>query len=79
MQGYTPDPETRVVNEHFAVIYAPRRRRDRFPVSCVELKQSEPEARQAAAPEQHRYAARVMGPARSSEGQCVYYLVAWLD
>ena len=79
MQGYSVDPETDVVNQHFAVVYAPRRKRDRFPVACVQVLDSEQQAREAAAPERKRYAAKVVGPARSSEGQSLYYLVAWLD
>ena len=79
MQGYTVDPETEVVNEHFAVVYAPKRRRDRFPENCVEVKEDEPAARAAADPDNNRFPAKVVGPARSSEGQSVFYLVRWLD
>ncbi len=73
------DPETSVVNECCAVIYAPRRTRDRFPQSCVSLVEDEQAARAAANPSAHQHAAVVLGPSRSSEGHMLYYLVRWLD
>lgn len=79
MKGYVLDPETSVVKEHFAVIYAPRRHRDRFPENCVEIAESEAEARRLADISNKRYAAKVIGPARSSEGLRLFYLVDWLD
>ncbi len=72
------DPESGVVEEHYAVVYAPRRQRDRFPDSCVELHATAEEALAAADPQARRYAARVMGPSRSSEGVRLYYLVHWM-
>ena len=73
------DPEGKVVNECFALIYAPRRRaRDRFPESCVTVVESEAAALTASNPEKNIYPARVVGPARSSEGFRLYYLVCWL-
>jgi hypothetical protein len=79
MRGYQVDPETRVVDEHFAVVYAPRRQRDRFPEGSVQVVDSEAAARDGADPARKLYAARVVGPARSSEGLRLYYLVGWLD
>ena len=73
------DEQSSVVNEVWAVVYAPRRGRDRFPENCVEVKDSEQQAMQDADPGGKRYAARVMGPSRSSEGLRLYYLVRWLD
>ncbi len=73
------DQETEVVGEHAAVVYAPRRRRDRFPEGAVTLQPDAAAARARARPEAHRYAARVVGPSRSSEGVRLYYLVEWLD
>lgn len=73
------DPQAEVVEEGFAVIYTPRRKRDRFPANCVELMPDESEARASADVTQNRYAARVLGPSRSSEGYMLYYLVEWLD
>jgi len=73
------DPESQVVQECFAIVYAPRRARDRFPESCVEIVATEAAARAAADATGKRFAARVMGPSRSSEGFQLYYLVQWLD
>jgi len=44
------DPESRVVEQHFAVVYAPRRQRDRSPETCIETVDSEEVARSAADP-----------------------------
>jgi hypothetical protein len=79
MHGYQLDPEAKVVDEHYAVVYAPRRTRDRVPETNVTVVESEAAARGAANPAAHRHAARVIGPARSSEGLRVYYIVNWLD
>ena len=73
------DPYTDIVEEHFAIIYTPRRHRDRFPESCVQLMESEQAAREAENPEKNLFAAKVVGPSRSSEGFRLYYLEAWLD
>jgi hypothetical protein len=79
MKGYTLDAETRVVEECFALVYAPRRVRDRFPENCVQVVQSEAAALAGEDAARKLYAARVVGPARSSEGLRVFYLVRWLD
>ena len=73
------DPYADIVEEHFVVIYAPRRHRDRFPESCVQVMESELAAREAEEPEKNLYAAKVVGPSRSSEGFRLYYLEAWLS
>jgi hypothetical protein len=73
-----PDPETAVSQEHFAVIFTPRRNRKRFPAGCVETYTSAEAALAASDPEQRRHAARVVGPSKSSEGQFIYYLLEWL-
>jgi hypothetical protein len=72
------DTQGGVVAEHAAIVYAPRKRRDRFPQGCVEITASEAEALRDANPAAHRYPAIVLGPSRSSEGQMLYYLVRWL-
>jgi len=72
------DLETDLVQEHFAVVYTPRRQRVRFPENCVTLADSESQAVAQANPEQKRFAAKVAGPSRSSEGYRLYYLVQWL-
>ncbi len=73
------DPDGTVVNEHVALIYAPGRTRDRFPENCVQLMESERAALTGADARQHLFAARVLGPSRSSEGFRLYYLVCWLE
>ena len=73
------DPYADIVKEHFAVVYAPRRARGRFPENCVEVVESEQIAREAADASKKMYAARVVGPSRSSEGLRLYYLEAWLE
>ncbi len=67
-----------VVEERFAVVYAPRKKK-RLSANCVEVMASEQAARDSSIPERHRYAAVVAGPSTSSEGQQLYYLVRWLD
>lgn len=80
MRGYVPpDPETKVSEERFAVVYVPRRSRKRFSIGCVEVMETEAEALSAADESNKRYPARVIGPSKSSEGQYLYYLVKWLD
>jgi 4-aminobutyrate aminotransferase-like enzyme len=73
------DPDTSVVEEHYAVVYAPRRSRDRFSEGAVELKESAEQAREDADRDHKRFAAVVAGPSRSSEGLRLYYLVEWLE
>ncbi|HEC19071.1 MAG TPA: hypothetical protein ENI97_06970 [Gammaproteobacteria bacterium] len=79
MRGFVPpDPETNVSAESYAVVYMPGRRRKRFPASCVTLMPSAAEAREQRDETNKRYAARVLGPSKSSEGQMIFYLVEWL-
>ncbi len=73
------DPETNIVKEQFAVVYAPRRQRDRFPDNCVQVVASRDEALTQADAKAKRFPAIVLGPSRSSEGYMLYYLVQWLD
>ncbi len=73
------DPEAGIVGEHFAVVRAARGKRQRFPENVVEVMPDEAAARAGAQPQEHRHAAVVAGPARSSEGFRMYYLVRWLE
>ncbi len=73
------DSETEHLQEHFAIIYTPKRQRVRFPENCVQLVDSEREAIAAATVEKNLYPAKVVGPSRSSEGLRLYYLLHWLD
>lgn len=80
MRGFVPpDPYTKVSEEQFAVVYVPKRSRNRFPKGCVDVVDSKEEAMDKANPEEKQYAAKVLGPSKSSEGQYIYYLVEWLD
>jgi hypothetical protein len=73
------DAESELVKECFAVVYAPRRQRTRFPENCVQTFDSVQEVTEKANPSKHFYPAKVIGPSRSSEGFRLYYLVQWLD
>ncbi len=79
MRGISLDPDTDIVSESYAVVYAPRRKRGRFAEDCVQIVESEAAALAAANIAEDRYPARVVGPARSSEGFRLYYLVCWLQ
>ena len=79
MRGMVPtDPYGGVSQPHYAVVYVPRRSRKRFAASCVEIKQNHEEALEQEDPDNKRYAAVVIGPSKSSEGQFIYYLKEWL-
>lgn len=71
-----------LVRQCFALVQAAppiRQKRQRFPENVVEVVASEEEALRRQAPADHLHAAEVMGPARSSEGYRLYYLVRWLS
>jgi hypothetical protein len=79
MRGFVPpDPETGVSDYQYAVVYVPRRNRKRFAANCVTVKDSPESALLDARPGDGYFAARVMGPSKSSEGQILYYLAEWL-
>ena len=79
MKGIYLDSETSVIAEVFAVVYVPGRQRSRYSESNVYVLDSAELAIAQAEPDKRCYAARVMGPARSSEGVRLYYLIGWLD
>jgi hypothetical protein len=79
VNGYQLDPAGGVADERFAVVYAPKRARDRVPEGNVQVVETEAAARASADPVKKLFPARVIGPARSSEGVSVYYIVCWLD
>ena len=79
VQGYHLDPAGGVADERFAVVYAPRRARDRVPEGNVQVVETQAAALAIADTAKKLYPARVIGPARSSEGVSVYYIVCWLD
>ena len=79
------DPQTRVSQVQFALVYVPnkgtsgqKRRNKRFPASCVEVKDSKDIAVDEARLNNKKYAAIVVGPSKSSEGQYIYYLQEWI-
>lgn len=78
MKGITVDSESSVVETHFAIVYAPRRSRGRFAETCVEIVATEYDALEQADPDNKYYAAKVIGPSKSSEGQRIFYLDDWL-
>ena len=81
MKGYSldPHPDANVAERHFAVIYSPKRKRDRFPSNNVTLYDAKEDALAEQDHEQKCYAAEVIGPAKSSEGFLIFYLVEWLE
>jgi hypothetical protein len=78
MRGIYLDPDAPVIDEQYAVVYAPCRSRGRVPENSVEIMESETAARDNAAPEKKKFPAKVVGPSRSSEGLRMYYVVEWL-
>lgn len=79
MKGYSlaPHPEANYTERHFAVIYSPRKKRDRFPAAVVTLFDTKEAAVNAQNQPQKLYAAEVVDPAKSSEGIHLFYLVVW--
>ena len=77
IQSLMMDRRNGVVQDHFAVIYAPKKKK-RVSANCVEVKETEEQAVEDARPEKHFHAAVVAGPTISSESQYLYYLVRWL-
>lgn len=79
MKGITVDSDSNVVQHKFAVVYAPKRSRGRFAESCVFICETELDAIEEENIEKNLYAAKVIGPSKSSEGQRIYYLDEWID
>lgn len=79
MRGFVPpDPETKVSAERYAVVYVPKRSRNRFPSGCVDIVGSELEAIGQGDKDNKCFPTMVIGPSKFSEGQLIYYLVQWL-
>ena len=80
MKGMVPpDPEGGVSKVQYAVVYVPKRNRNRFSANCVEIKTNAEEAITMADRKNNQFAAKLVGPSKSSEGQYIYYLVEWLN
>jgi hypothetical protein len=79
--GLFTDTEAGVVGTSSVVIYSPSGRpaRKRFPENTVRIVADEAEARQLADADVNLHAALASGPARSSEGFKLFYLIRWLD
>jgi len=83
-----PDPAGGVSDVQYAVVYEPKRNKKskreskrsnkRFSANCVEIKSNEEAALADTDEQSNRYAAKVLGPSKSSEGQFIFYLVEWL-
>ncbi|MCW9025416.1 MAG: hypothetical protein OQK73_12155 [Gammaproteobacteria bacterium] len=79
MKGIYLDSQTRVTGEFYAIVHVPGRHRKRYSETSVQLVDSPDEALSQADPQKKFFAAKVMGPARSSEGVKLYYLLEWLN
>jgi hypothetical protein len=66
------------LKQYPALVYTPRRSRNRFAENVVEIMDSEQQARDGADERKKLQAAVVCGPIKSSEGFRLYYLVRWL-
>jgi len=79
MKGITIDQDSDVVQLKYAVVYTPKRSRGRFSENCVFIMETELDALDEADEKKHLFAAKVIGPSKSSEGQRIYYLDDWLQ
>ncbi|BBB22959.1 conserved hypothetical protein [Abyssogena phaseoliformis symbiont OG214] len=77
MRSYSldPHPSISVVKETFAVVRIPRIKRERVPANNVEVVEDLDIAMEKSDPSNHLYAAKVLGPSRSSEGMTLYYIL----
>jgi hypothetical protein len=77
VNGYSldPHPKANYAKECFAVIKMKSLKRDRVPSSNVEIVQNIDEALANADSEKNLYAAKIAGPARSSEGLELFYII----
>ena len=77
VNGYSldPHPKANFAKEQFAVVRIPRVKRDRVPAASVEIVDDLETAMAQSNPDNKFYPAKVVGPARSSEGTMLYYIV----
>lgn len=77
MKGYSLDshPSISIVKEAFAVVRIPKIRRERVATNNVEVVEDLDIAIEKSDPSNHLYAAKVLGPSRSSEGMTLYYIL----
>lgn len=86
MKGFVPpDPLTKVSTIQSALVFAPdrhstaKRKNKRFSANCVFIKNSEQQAYDEANADNSYYAAKVLGPSKSTEGHFIYYLDRWIE
>lgn len=72
------DPESKSLDQRFAIIKTKRTDRARYPEGCVTILADEAATRAGADAGRGLHPALVYGPSSSSEGQRLYYLVRWL-
>ena len=77
VNGYSldPHPSIKVVTEQYAVVRIPRVKRERVPANNVEIAENIEQAIKQSDPQNNLYAAKVLGPSRSSEGMVLYYIL----
>jgi hypothetical protein len=77
MKGYSldPHPKANAAKEEFAVALIPRLKRERVPANNVEIVKDLQTAMDKSDPDNNFYAVKVVGPARSSEGVFLYYIL----
>ena len=77
MRGYSldPHPKANAAKEDYAVVLIPRIKRGRVPANNVKVVADLDTAIEKSDPKNHLYAAKVVGPARSSEGVILYYVL----
>jgi hypothetical protein len=77
VNGYSldPHPKANFAKESYAVVRIPRLKRDRVPASSVEIVADLELAIRKSNIKEKLYAAKVVGPARSSEGVALYYIL----
>ena len=77
VNGYSLDPHPRAnfAKGQFAVAHIPRIKRDRVPASSVAIVKDLESAIAQSDPDNKYYATKVAGPARSSEGTMLYYII----
>ena len=77
VNGYHLDkhPKANVADGHYALVKIPRLKRDRVPESSVTIVCDKKTAIEQADKDNHIYPAQVIGPARSSEGFNLFYIV----
>ena len=79
MRKFVPlDPDSQVSEQHWAVVYVPKRSRNRFAASCVEICVDKGAMLEKSSVAKRKFAASVIGPSKSSEGQSIYYLIRWM-